>query len=41
MISNSEECQENDFKDVLLGQGLATFYRQRAIWTRLPQQGDR
>ena len=22
-------------------QGSATFYRQRAIWTRLPQQGDR
>ena len=24
-----------------LAQGSATFYRQRAIWTRLPQQGDR
>ena len=24
-----------------LEQGSATFYRQRAIWARLPQQGDR
>ena len=24
-----------------LTQGSATFYRQRAIWTRFPQQGDR
>ena len=28
-------------KDKCLPQGSATFYRQRAIWARLPQQGDR
>ena len=32
---------EQSTRSNCLVQGSATFYRQRAIWTRLPQQGDR